>query len=342
MLDLESRAILGLVVHVAVCDSIILFRGHQAGSVASTLEDLQVAAKMFSTDTMRTRRLAKKGANFCVLVCGRSCSGKSTFINTLCEGDVYSKESDDEAEGTQLIRSTVVNLFECGGSTVRLTVLDTPGLGNEINNTAVAQALDNYLTNEFDRVLREECRVRRNPHFEDGRVHACLYFILPTGHGLREFDVDVMTTLAQRVNLIPVLAKADTLTPAELAMNKRKIMEDIQHFGIPIYSFATEADDEDGIEEASAIQAMLPFAIVASKQVYKIDKEYVRGRSYPWGFFRVDGTRYSDFMTLRSVLLGSHLQELKEYTHDVIYEQYRTQRLSENPNLWETLREAEA
>ncbi|KAH6583766.1 hypothetical protein BASA60_001287 [Batrachochytrium salamandrivorans] len=47
----------------------------------------------------------------------------------------------------------------------------------------------------------------------DVRVHACLYFVQPSGHTLKPLDIEVMKHLGTRVNLIPVVAKADTLTP---------------------------------------------------------------------------------------------------------------------------------
>lgn len=57
----------------------------------------------------------------------------------------------------------------------------------------------------------------------DMRVHACLYFIRPTGHTLKPLDIEVMKRLSSRVNLIPVIAKADTLSPADLARYKTRV-----------------------------------------------------------------------------------------------------------------------
>ena len=54
----------------------------------------------------------------------------------------------------------------------------------------------------------------------------------------------------------------------------------------------------------------------------------IRARKYPWGLVDINDTRFSDFPILRSVLLGSHLQDLKDLTHDFLYERYRTERLT--------------
>lgn len=39
-----------------------------------------------------------------------------------------------------------------------------------------------YLEKQYDDILAEESRIKRNPRFRDNRVHALLYFISPTGH----------------------------------------------------------------------------------------------------------------------------------------------------------------
>ena len=40
-----------------------------------------------------------------------------------------------------------------------------------------------HLEHQYDDILAEESRIKRNPRFRDNRVHALLYFITPTGHG---------------------------------------------------------------------------------------------------------------------------------------------------------------
>ena len=86
------------------------------------------------------------------------------------------------------------------GTRISLTVVDTPGFGDQIDNEArygSAFCLDKfapvticsfseiveYLEREYDNILAEESRIKRNPRFKDNRVHVLLYFITPTGHG---------------------------------------------------------------------------------------------------------------------------------------------------------------
>lgn len=149
---------------------------------------------------------------------------------------------------------------------------------------------------------------------------------------LRELDIELMKRLSPRVNVIPVIGKADSLTPAELAESKKLVMEDIEHYRIPVYNFPydIEEDDEDTVEENAELRGLMPFAIVGSEDVVEIGGRRVRARQYPWGLVEVDNPRHSDFLAIRSALLHSHLADLKEITHDFLYENYRTEKLSKS------------
>ena len=115
-----------------------------------------------------------------------------------------------------------------------------------------------------------------------------------------------MQRLSPRVNVIPAIGKADSLTPDELAESKKLIMEDIDYHRIPIYNFPydIEEDDEDTVEENAELRGLLPFAIVGSEDVKEVDGKLIRCRVYPWGSINIDDPRYSDFLPLRSALLG--------------------------------------
>ena len=89
-----------------------------------------------------------------------------------------------------------------------------------------------YVEEQFDNYLNEESRVNRS-RVKDSRVHCCLFFIAPTGHGMKMLDIECMKFLQSRVNIVPVIAKADSLTPEELVAFKRRVLSDIEEFGIP-------------------------------------------------------------------------------------------------------------
>ncbi|EAW12771.1 putative septin AspA [Aspergillus clavatus NRRL 1] len=287
-------------------------------------------------NAIRRKKNVKKGIQFCLMVCGASGTGRTTFVNTLCGKQVLeSKDSDDAAsahieEGVR-IKPVTVELDD-EGTRISLTIVDTPGFGDQIDNEASFGEIVGYLERQYDDILAEESRIKRNPRFRDNRVHVLLYFITPTGHGLRELDIELMKRLSPRVNVIPVIGKADSLTPAELAESKKLIMEDIEHYRIPVYNFPydIEEDDEDTVEENAELRGLMPFAIVGSEDFVEFDGRKVRARQYPWGVVEVENPRHSDFLAIRSALLHSHLADLKEITHDFLYENYRTEKLSKS------------
>ncbi|OHW95112.1 septin [Colletotrichum incanum] len=281
------------------------------------------------------KKSAKKGIQFSLMVCGASGTGRTTFVNMLCEKNVLGhKESDDEngdyREQGVKINPITVEIEPEDRTCISLTIIDTPGFGDEIDNEASFSKIVGYLERQYDDHLVEESRIKRNPRFRDNRVHAMLYFITPTGHGLRELDIELMKRLAPRVNVIPVIGRADSLNPTELAQTKKLIMEDIEHYRIPIYNFPydVEEDDEETVEENAELRGLMPFAIVGSEEVVEIGGRKVRARQYPWGIVEVDNPHHSDFLAIRSALLHSHLGDLKEVTFDFLYENYRTERLS--------------
>ncbi|KAL1919614.1 uncharacterized protein VTP21DRAFT_1545 [Calcarisporiella thermophila] len=280
------------------------------------------------------RKNVKKGFQFTIMVVGASGLGRTTFVNTLCGSEVLlhkeleSPESAHVEEGIK-IKPVTVELDE-DGVRISLTIVDTPGFGDNIDNEFCFQEIMGYLERQYDDILAEESRIKRNPRFRDNRVHALLYFITPTFHGLREIDIQLMRRLSPRVNVIPVIGKADTFTPSELKEFKKRVMEDIEYYNIPIYNFPydPEEDDEETIEENSELRALLPFAIIGSEEEVVVNGRTVRGRQYPWGVVEVDNPKHSDFARLRTALLNTHLQDLKEITHDFLYENYRTEKLS--------------
>ena len=97
------------------------------------------------------------------------------------------------------------------------------------------------------------------------------------------------------MNVIPVIAKADTMTPEEVAHFKRQIMNQIVQAKIRIYEFPDEDMLGNGetpsnkeIEANRKIKERVPFAVVGSNCLIDgADGKKIRGRKYPWGIVDV-------------------------------------------------------
>ncbi|OZJ06971.1 hypothetical protein BZG36_00245 [Bifiguratus adelaidae] len=135
------------------------------------------------------------------------------------------------------------------GERILLTFVDTPGFVEGYESEKQMWDILHYLEYQFDITLIEESKVRRNPKAMDSQVHVCLYFIDPTQPSLSELDTRVLKKLTTRVNVIPVIAKADLLTTAQKKNLKEKIWRDIfEKEKIEVYGFP-EADEDETEEE---------------------------------------------------------------------------------------------
>lgn len=61
---------------------------------------------------------------------------------------------------------------------------------------------------------------------------------------VKQLDIEVMKKLHDRVNLIPVIAKADTMTVEELKQFKASVLNVINENKLQIYEFP-DLDDDD-------------------------------------------------------------------------------------------------
>lgn len=67
----------------------------------------------------------------------------------------------------------------------------------------------------------------------------------------------------------------------------------------------------------------------ANTEVTAADGRKARGRRYPWGTIEVDNEDHCDFVKLRQMLIRTHMEELKENTNNVLYENYRSDKLTQ-------------
>ncbi|XP_038182718.1 septin-4 isoform X5 [Arvicola amphibius] len=275
------------------------------------------------------RKSVKKGFDFTLMVAGESGLGKSTLVNSLFLTDLYRDRkllgAEERIMQTVEITKHAVDIEE-KGVRLRLTIVDTPGFGDAVNNTECWKPVAEYIDQQFEQYFRDESGLNRK-NIQDNRVHCCLYFISPFGHGLRPLDVEFMKALHQRVNIVPILAKADTLTPPEVDRKKCKIREEIEHFGIKIYQFpdCDSDEDEDFKLQDQALKESIPFAVIGSNTVVEARGRRVRGRLYPWGIVEVENPGHCDFVKLRTMLVRTHMQDLKDVTRETHYENYRAQ-----------------
>ncbi|CDS06257.1 hypothetical protein LRAMOSA08785 [Lichtheimia ramosa] len=280
----------------------------------------------------RHKIVTNRGAKFTVMVCGESGVGKTTFINTLFTTSIKSYKNPAKRHEKQLDRTVEIEItkaeLEEQMFKVKLNVIDTPGFGDYVNNYDSWLPVVEFIDDQHENYMRQEQQPSRQGVI-DMRVHACLYFIRPNGHGLKPLDIEIMKRLGSRVNLIPVIAKADTLTPNDLAQFKRRILETIEAQNIRVYSCPIESDEEDVTARNKDIMSAMPFSIIGSTQQVKTpDGRQVLGRQYSWGVAEVENEDHCDFKRLRNLLIRNHMLDLISTTEEIHYENYRQQQMA--------------
>ncbi|NWW24039.1 SEP11 protein, partial [Struthidea cinerea] len=194
---------------------------------------------------------------------GETGIGKSTLMDTLFNTKFESEPATHNEPGVRLKARS----YELQESNVRLklTIVDTVGFGDQINKDDSYKPIVEYIDAQFEAYLQEELKIKRSLfNYHDTRIHACLYFIAPTGHSLKSLDLVTMKKLDSKsctwrccpvlqVNIIPIIAKADTIAKNELHKFKSKIMSELVSNGVQIYQFPT---DEETVAEINATMSV--------------------------------------------------------------------------------------
>uniref|UniRef100_A0A8D0PXC5 Septin n=2 Tax=Sus scrofa TaxID=9823 RepID=A0A8D0PXC5_PIG len=329
---------------------------HSALTCPASAQDIDKQYVGFATLPNQVhRKSVKKGFDFTLMVAGESGLGKSTLVHSLFLTDLYKERkllsAEERISQTVEILKHTVDIEEKGVK-LKLTIVDTPGFGDAVNNSECWKPITDYVDQQFEQYFRDESGLNRK-NIQDNRVHCCLYFISPFGHGLRPVDVGFMKALHEKVNIVPLIAKADCLVPGEIRKLKERIREEIDKFGIHVYQFpeCDSDEDEDFKQQDRELKESAPFAVIGSNTVVEAKGQRVRGRLYPWGIVEgelrpgaqhlggkaplgwrpthclslpaVENQAHCDFVKLRNMLIRTHMHDLKDVTCDVHYENYR-------------------
>nr|VZI38269.1 unnamed protein product [Spirometra erinaceieuropaei] len=289
----------------------------------------------FSTlPTQINRKANQKGFAFNILIVGASGLGKSTFLNSLFMTDIYNDAYVGPSirfyrdRTTSPVSSATFELVENNVSLV-MSVIDTPGFAESLDNSTCWEPILSEIDRRNAAFMDAELTINRKisgcgAHgrlgvFPEQLIHACFYFIEPTGHGLRLVDLKAMRHLCDKVNLIPLIAKADTMTAEECRDFKSIVKEQFQREGIHTYDFplsaltaekARDADEQkSSLSEVRTLRLRQPFAVCSGTQeIQKEDGRKVRCRVYPWGIVETDSLEHNDFRALKTLLMCYHMQ----------------------------------
>ncbi|KAJ1969541.1 hypothetical protein IWQ62_000558 [Dispira parvispora] len=179
-----------------------------------------------------------------------------------------------------VLKTLTVDDFE---ETILLNLIDTPGWNHDDSGeeaSSVYRKIVAFLEEQMDKRVVEELKVRRDKYAPNLIVHACLYFMDPNQVGFRATDIHIIKELGTRVNLIPVVGKADLITltrklqlQSDFVVGMKRYADQVTLFDLPGDGEGPETDlntrdsvclegpdgDSDGLGAGAPPSVMMPF-----------------------------------------------------------------------------------
>ena len=103
----------------------------------------------------------KKGFEFTLMVVGETGLGKSTLMNSMFLTDIYSPSypgPSQRLKKTVSVETSKVMLKE-GGVNLTLTIVDTPGFGDAVDNSDCWSPVLSYVESQYEAFLEAETKV---------------------------------------------------------------------------------------------------------------------------------------------------------------------------------------
>ncbi|CAK0786298.1 hypothetical protein CVIRNUC_009511 [Coccomyxa viridis] len=276
-----------------------------------------------------------------ILVVGESGLGKTTFIQNLL--GPYAQQPDlavNGVTGPEALKTfqdapekmaTLVEVQDNNSLThFHYSVQDSPGY-NTLETTK--EPILEHIRKQSAIYLTDEHEIQRNNpggKLDDSRVDVALFFIAP--HRLRPLDIEFITDLAELVPVVPVIAKADSMTLEELRQFRKHIRSQLEQAGKHARRDLLHAFSEDALDAAGARRECPPFAVIASTTMDLSVGKFWPVRQYPWGTCEALSSTHSDVGALKRLLFEDGYEELKSETNKR-YFTYRSEQLLDDPSL---------
>ncbi|KAF7298963.1 GTP binding protein [Mycena indigotica] len=302
---------------------------------------------------------------------------------------------------TSSLRTASIDINVDGSDALALTVVDTPSLdfSDNIGSERVVADTLHFIESRLAEGGEDDSVAQSGDRY----VHLCVYFLDPDhilppslpapattrarGNSFAQPDQDTglldlpvnpllsrptlplaeistIRRLSARVNVLPVIARADSLSNERLASVKRAIRRDLADHGIgfgifDVDSYEDASNSPPASPASSASLLRLPYALL-SPDIYSHSdgvqrtplsrhelllqytpsplpppsKRNLLGkfiRSYRWGTVDALDPAHSDFVSLRTAIFH-HMKTLQKYTREYLFDKFRIECLPHRAN----------
>lgn len=274
------------------------------------------------------RKSARKGFTFNIMLVGPANMGQATLISALFGKKIELEPSiqrDKSADFKDPLNPPVIvdaKTYDIDDKKVKLklTVVDSKNYGLALKKKNSHLPLVKYIDEQFAHYYkRETCHDRRQ--IQDQMIHCLFFFISAVDHGLSTLDLDFLKAVHEKVNIVPIIARAEALTIEERASFKRRVLEALDKNKIRLYQMPDPdlEDTEDIKRSIKEIRNTIPFAIPAMT----IQSDCTP-TEHDLGWAKIDpfNRDHSDFLVLKTMIY-MQMTSLHDSTHEVLYENYR-------------------
>ena len=200
---------------------------------------------------------------------------------------------------------------------LRVRIIDTPGFGNRVNHRHSVQPITDFIGDCRNQKYKHETSSSKysQDDEDDSLVHVCLYFLSP-GRFLA-IDRHFLRNVQKEVTLVPIIAKADTMTDDEIAQYRAQLVEIFKREKIDVYNF-----EKDWLPSKNASTNKLNRGRRPGEALAIISRD----GTYAWGTSSSFDPNHSDLSTIRDLLLSEHTERFLQLAKEK-YTDYRAGRI---------------
>lgn len=292
------------------CDSASIFSRSNLSSMAGSLS------------SQFTKKTLKRGISFNIMSVGPPGIGKTTLLSCLFNRNLDVPRKDvPRKDITKIPVEVNTKMFDIeeDGVKLKLLVADCQNFASSLNLHNTYQPIVQYIEQQFAEYHKREFGYNRR-ELQDTIVHCLFFFISSIGHGLTALDIEFLKAVHEKVNIVPIIAKADALTLRERSAFKKRINEELREHNINIYQIPdADPDDCDEIKRTiKDVQNAVPFAISSMSRV----NDKLEMRRYDWGIVELEDRDCGDYLLLKA-MLHMNMEDFRERAHNHFYENYR-------------------